>query len=479
MARVVVLGAGFAGNTAALNLRKALGREHDVIVVTPRSNFSYVPSLVWVGVGSMEPEKTYFELAPIYEKRGIIFKNGAAEEIHPDSADQYVVVKYNDGSSEKVKYDFLVNATGPKLNYGGTPGLGPEGGFSESICSLPHAVRTRDSYLESVKRMKEGKKQKFVVGTGHGMATCQGAAFEFIHNLEFDLARRGVRNMADITWISNEPSLGDFGVGGVVVKKGGNYVSGKLFAESTFIEKGIKWVDRAHVKKVTEGGLEYITMEGEGGSLDFDFAMLIPPFAGVPIAYIDKDGNDIKPQMCVPSGFMKVDADYSSAAKAFEEWDVKDWPVFYNNQSYKNIFAAGIAFAPPHPISKPFKAPDGTVIVPSPPRTGMASGIIGHTVALSIIDMINKGEGEPSHPASMSKFGAICITSMGKSMTNGSAAMITMDPVVPDYTKYKFGRNLNYTFGDIGLAGHWIKYMLHHMFIWKMKGKFLWHLIPD
>ncbi len=33
--------------------------------------------------------------------------------------------------------------------------------------------------------MKQGKRQKFVVGTGHGTATCQGPAFEYIHNLEF------------------------------------------------------------------------------------------------------------------------------------------------------------------------------------------------------------------------------------------------------------------------------------------------------
>ena len=178
---------------------------------------------------------------------------------------------------------------------------------------------------------------------------------------------------------------------------------------------------------------------------------------------------------------MKVDAEYSSASKPFDEWQTSDWPRAYNNQTYKNIFAAGIAFAPPHPISKPFKAPDGTVIVPSPPRTGMASGIIGHTVALSIIDMVKNGgkDKEPSHQASMSQFGAICITSLGKSLASGSAAFLTLDPVVPDYNKHKFGRNLKYTFGDIGLAGHWVKYMLHYLFLWKMKGKFLWHIIPD
>ena len=54
-----------------------------------------------------------------------------------------------------------------------------------------------------------------------------------------------------------------------------------------------------------------------------------------------------------------------------------------------------------------------------------------------------------------------------------------MYPVVPDYDKYETGRDLSYTFGDQGRAGHWLKAILHHTFIYKMQGKFGWSLIPD
>ena len=66
---------------------------------------------------------------------------------------------------------------------------------------------------------------------------------------------------------------------------------------------------------------------------------------------------------------MIVDADYTT--KPYEEWSVQDWPETYQNPSYANIFAPGIAFAPPHSISKPRKSKNGTDIFPSPPRTGM------------------------------------------------------------------------------------------------------------
>ncbi|MEB3101320.1 hypothetical protein [Ferviditalea candida] len=56
MANIVVLGAGFAGQTAALYLKKELGRQHKVTVVNPWPRFTYIPSLVWVGIGRRAPE---------------------------------------------------------------------------------------------------------------------------------------------------------------------------------------------------------------------------------------------------------------------------------------------------------------------------------------------------------------------------------------------------------------------------------------
>ena len=42
-----------------------------------------------------------------------------------------------------------------------------------------------------------------------------------------------------------------------------------------------------------------------------------------------------------------------------------------------------------------------------------------------------------------------------------TAAAMTVFPIVPDYQKYPpYGRDLDYTFGEIGLAGHWIKIVL-------------------
>jgi sulfide:quinone oxidoreductase len=174
---------------------------------------------------------------------------------------------------------------------------------------------------------------------------------------------------------------------------------------------------------------------------------------------------------------MKVDADYT--AKPYEQWRAADWPSTYLAPGYDNVFAVGIAFAPPHQISRPQKSTNGTVIAPSPPRTGMPSGVMGKTAALTIVDRIKHGADAPAHQASMASMGAACVASAGHGLRSGSAAAMTMMPVVPDYVRYPSGRDLKDTRGEIGLSGHWVKLMLHYLFIYKAKGHPGWQLIPE
>ncbi len=489
MARLIVLGGGVSGHTAATFAAKWLGAEHEVVVVTPNAKWNWIPSNIWVGVGQMSKEEVTFDLASVYKKAGIIYKQAKGVSLNPEGNESndkpFVTIEYTGqnkvGESENIEYDYIINATGPKLNFGATEGLGEGSNLGEhtvSVCTAEHASHAGDELKKCIEKMKQGERQKFLVGTGHGMCTCQGAAFEYIFNIEHELNKAGVRDMADMKWISNESFVGDFGIGGMHMKSMGFAVSSKIFAESLFTERNVSWIVGAHVNKVESGKVHYELLDGSVGEEEFDFSMLIPPFAGVGLKAYGKDGSDITDTIFAPNGFMKVDAKYD--AGAYENWKASDWPSTYQNPTYSNMFACGIAFAPPHLISKPMSSPSGTPINPTPPRTGMPSGIIGKAVANSVCDMINKGENVQLHRASMADMGAACVASTGKGLFNGTAAAMTIYPVVPDFDKYPgTGRDTDYTFGEIGLAGHWIKHVLHHLFLYKAKLNPGWNLIPE
>ena len=480
MSRVVILGAGISGHTAAAYARKWLGRDDTVTVISPNESYNWIPSNIWVGVGLMGPHQVTFPLAPVYERHGIEFRQAWAREIHPEGdaghPGPYVVIEAASGGTEKIPYDFLINATGPRLRFDKTEGLGPDG-HSLSVCTPEHAVQASAAFDEAVERMRRGQRQRFLVGVGHGTCTCEGAAFEYVVNLEFELRARKVRDKAEIVWITNEYELGDFGMGGMQMRRGGYVVPSNLFTESLFAERGIDWITRAHVSKVEKDRVCYETLDGAQREQEFDFAMLLPPFSGVGLRAYGRDGDDITSRLFLPNDFMRVDADY--AAKPYEQWAPGDWPRTYQSPAYPNVFAAGIAFAPPHAISLPHTSPNGTLIAPAPPRTGMPSAEIGKAVAGSIVGMI-RGAPQPTHSASMAEMGAACVASAGAHLLTGTAASMTVYPIVPDFARYPlYGRDLNRTFGEIGLAGHWIKIMLHHMFLYKARLRPGWALIPE
>ncbi|HEX5331268.1 MAG TPA: hypothetical protein VFW79_01350 [Cellulomonas sp.] len=198
-----------------------------------------------------------------------------------------------------------------------------------------------------IAKLRAGERQRLVIGVGHGTCTCEGAAFEYAFNVEHELRAHGVRELAEVVYLTNEYELGDFGVGGMVFEQQGFLSSSQLWTESLFRERGVRAIVRAHVEKVEPGKLFFETLDGEQDSLTFDFAMLLPPFRGQELSAFDRDGTDITSTMFAPSGFLRVDADY--ATKPYDEWLAADWPSTYQSPAYSNVFGVGIAFAPPHP----------------------------------------------------------------------------------------------------------------------------------
>lgn len=97
--------------------------------------------------------------------------------------------------------------------------------------------------------------------------------------------------------------------------------------------------------------------------------------------------------------------------------------------------------------------------------------MIAKAVARNIAEMIHGVSSEPRYPASMAEMGAACVASAGANPFTGTAASITVYPIVPDFERYpEYGRDISKRFGKI---------LFHHMFLYKARLRPGWSLIPE
>jgi sulfide:quinone oxidoreductase len=350
--RVAVLGSSFAGMTAALELRKHLDDRHEVVVLDPRDHFTFIPSLIWLPFGIRKADDITFPLEPLYERKGIEFRGEAAAAVDVDA---HTVTT---ASGDAIEYDKLLVATGPRLAFEKVPGLGPDGGHTQSVCNLEHAeaaAEAWDRFLESPGPV--------VIGTAQG-GSCFGASYEFLFNVHHRIRKAGLEKQAPVTFISAEPYLGHFGLGGV-----GNS-SEKV---TQFLDRlGIEGIASASIKEVREGEIEL----EDGRVLPFAYSMIVPPFAGVD-AVRESEG------LANPVGFVPID-------DRFRHPDQPD------------VYAAGVATA--------IAPPESTPVPAGVPKTGQMSEGMAKVAAQNIAADLGEGKHKDMPLADLS---AICVLDAG------------------------------------------------------------------
>jgi sulfide:quinone oxidoreductase len=142
MAKVIVLGAGIGGISAAYESRSLLGDKAEVTVVSDSAWFQFVPSNPWVALNWRKPEDIKIHLPEVLARFGIGFEAGGAKHILAAENS----IELNDG--RRLAYDYLVIATGPTLAFDEVEGLGPDAN-SISICDVDHAEKRRSSRRRS------------------------------------------------------------------------------------------------------------------------------------------------------------------------------------------------------------------------------------------------------------------------------------------------------------------------------------------
>ncbi len=352
--KIVVVGGNIGGLTVALELKRKMKDEVEVTLVNPTQTFTFTPSMIWVIYGRRKPSQASFSMRPALEKANVKFIMGKATKIDPEAKKVHV------DTGDILPYDFVVIATGPKLYWDAVPGLGPEGGFTHSVCTLPHTLSAYKAWQAFLK-----DPGPIVVGGVQG-ASCLGAAYEVVLNLEYAARKAGVRDKVDVTFITPEPFLSHFGIGGI--GKGAIKMVEKFFQK-----RGIKWIINAEVEEITQ---EAIVMK-DGRVLPQKYTVLIPPFKGVDFLLQSPDIADA-------NGFIPTRDDY-------------------RHVKYEDIYAAGIAVAAAPPEETP--VPMGV------PKTGFPTETMARVVVDNIIADI---KGEPHKEFPLAKMPAPCVLDAGR-----------------------------------------------------------------
>jgi sulfide:quinone oxidoreductase len=324
--RVVVVGGSFGGINAAYELHRRLPQDAEITVISRDAEFTFIPSLPWVVMGWRDPSRLQVRLDAPLQRRGIRFVHGEVKELDPQACEVRT-------ASQTYPYDALVIASGAELDYAAVPGMGPQAGHTFSTFTCAEAVASRDALA----RVLAADKGRIVIGAAAG-ASCVGPAYEFAMMIDTVLKRARKRHRFSIEFVTPEPFLGHFGVGGIGVSP--------RMVQDEFAERHIDSVVSARIAEAGPGRL----ILADGSEHPFDFSLVIPAFLGSPfVRGVDGLAN--------PKGFITVTPHLASTKVA-------------------NIYAAGVAVA---------IAPTGPTPVPvAVPKTGHMTELMAQAAARNI-----------------------------------------------------------------------------------------------
>jgi sulfide:quinone oxidoreductase len=401
MSKIVVVGAGLAGMSAAYELRERLGPAHRITVIGDGDRFSFTPSNPWLAVGWRQAAQFTLPAAEYLAKKDIGFCADPVERIDPVAKSVTTLL------GQELAYDYLLVCTGPHLAFEEVPGLGPEPGHTQSICTTPHAAAAWAAYQQFL-----AAPGPVVIGAAQG-ASCFGPAYEFALILDADLRKRKLRDKVPMTFVTSEPWIGHMGLGGVGDSKG--------LLESELRQRHIKWICNAKVGEARAGELTVAEHDEDGKAkkthvLPFDYAMLIPAFKGV-AAVAAVEG------LCNPRGFVLVDRQQRSV-------------------KYPSIFAAGVCVAIP-PV-------EATPVATGAPKTGF---MIESMVTTIVRNIEAELAGKPANFEGT--WNAVCLADMGDT----GVAFVALPQIPPR----------NVTWAKKGKWVHVAKLAFEKYFLYKMR----------
>ncbi len=392
--RVVVLGSNFGGFTAALALKHELGDDVAVTVISPSDRFVFNPSLIWLPFGKRTAADITVPVIPPFEAHGVDFVHAAATSIDAEAR----TVTTDQATGNVHPYDYLVIATGYRNQMDIVPGLVPEN-KAFTITTLPDAERAGVAWRRFL-----DNPGPVVIGATQG-AGCFGAAYEFLFNMSYQLRKNKIRKRVPLTYVTPEPFLGHFGIGGLP--------HGEQLLGMFMRKEKITTVGDVAIREIDDGRLTLT----DDRTIDFAYAMIVPPFIGQEVVHTVPGLADAKGYVTVRDTYQSIDHD--------------------------EIYAVGIAAA----VDAPWHTANPIGI----PKTGFPTEQQAHVAAKNIAAQI-RGE-KPEEHKEFGDIKAICVMDAGN---NG--VIILADKMLPPR---KHGMLIP------GPQAHAMKLAFEKYFLWK------------
>ena len=299
-ARVVIAGAGAAGLALASRLRRAMPNA-TITIIDAKKEHHFQPGFTLVGAGVWSPAQVTERNAD-YMPRGVEWVEAAVAEFDPEA--NAVVTT----TGQRIDYDFLLVATGLKLNYEAIEGMDVSLIGRDGIASIyagPDQARASAAAIDSF--IDAGGVGLF--GRPAGEMKCAGAPLKITFITDDKARSRGRRGSVELIYNAHNPAV--FSVAPV------NDKVAEMFAGRDIA------VNYSHVLKAIDPGAKQATYATEGGdvTLDYDFIHVVPP-------------------MRAPDAVLASPLPWQDGALAADGWIEADKATL-RHPRYPNVFAVG------------------------------------------------------------------------------------------------------------------------------------------